>query len=206
MSTKSRRDKERENRRELILNAALSIMVEQGVHHLNIDYLAKHTELAKGTIYLYFKSKEEILAALTIRSRQLLYQEFLTVANKKIPPLDKIKGFVKANFHFARKYPVYYSLFSLYEVESQVSETDEMYDSSNNIVSLVAKVVEAAKAEGALRQDVHAEKFTMVLYGATVGVMQLIKVRGKVMTERMKITENQLINTFLSVLEQGIAV
>lgn len=205
MGTKDRRTKEKEDRRERILEAALTIMQTQGVHKLNIDQVAQMTELAKGTIYLYFKSKEEILGALTIRARQMLFDSFHKIAQKKISPLEKIKGFVKANFSFARKYPVYYSLFSLYEVESPVTESDEMYQSSGNIVALVAEIVEQAKQDGSIKDSVHSERFTMVLYGATVGMMQLIKVRGKIMSERMKISENQIVDTFLQVLQSGIA-
>ena len=76
MSTKDRKLLEKENRRESILSAAEAIMSTNGIHGLSIDLIANETQLAKGTIYLYFKSKEEILSILSVKARKLLFSEF----------------------------------------------------------------------------------------------------------------------------------
>ena len=204
MSTKERKLAEKENRREEILAASLKLMGQHGVYGLSVDMVAKETQLAKGTIYLYFKSKEDILASLTIKARLMLLHEFEKVGKKKIPAIDKIKGIIKANYSFLKKWPLHYSLFSLYEAEHNVTESEEMYSSSEAISALVAGIVNAAIQEGSLNENIDAEQFTMCLYGATVGLMQLLKVRGTVMKTRMKITEHQIINTFLEVLENGM--
>ncbi|MBC7557694.1 MAG: helix-turn-helix transcriptional regulator, partial [Chryseobacterium sp.] len=87
MSTKDRKLKERENRKEFILSAAFSIMEKYGIYGLNLDLIAKETDLAKGTIYLYFKSKEEIISTLSLKARILLLNEFKEIANKNLDPL-----------------------------------------------------------------------------------------------------------------------
>jgi TetR/AcrR family transcriptional regulator len=204
MSTKERKLAEKENRKEEILTAALKIMGQFGVHGLNIDLVAKETRLAKGTIYLYFKSKEEILGTLTIRARSMLIKEFQKIEKKNITAIEKVKGIVKANYTFLKKWPLYYSLFSFYEAENKFTESEAMYKSSEDIAKLVAGVVNDAKAEGTINKNINAEQFTMCLYGATVGLMQLMKVRGGIIKERMSISENQLLDTFLEVIENGV--
>jgi AcrR family transcriptional regulator len=204
MSTKERKLTEKENRREEILSAALKLMGQHGVYGLNVDMVAKETQLAKGTIYLYFKSKEDIFSTLTVRARNMLLKEFEKIARKKIPAIDKIKGIVKANYSFLKKWPLYYSLFSMYETENNVTEGEAMYKSSEDISKLVAGIVNEAKAEGSLNKNIDAEQLTMCLYGCTVGLMQLMKVRGGVIKERMHISEIQLLDTFLEVLEHGM--
>jgi TetR/AcrR family transcriptional regulator len=62
MSTVTRKQKEKQNRRGDILKAAEKVMLANGLHGLNIDLIATETQLAKGTIYLYFKSKVSSLS------------------------------------------------------------------------------------------------------------------------------------------------
>jgi AcrR family transcriptional regulator len=55
-----RRKRERENRRNAILKAARRLFFEKGFRIVTVDSIAKRAELSKGSIYLYFNSKEEI--------------------------------------------------------------------------------------------------------------------------------------------------
>jgi TetR/AcrR family transcriptional regulator len=52
MSTKDRKLKEKENRKEVILKAAETVMIEHGLYGLSIEAIAEETQLAKGTIYV----------------------------------------------------------------------------------------------------------------------------------------------------------
>lgn len=47
---------------EQIFDATDRLMAKEGLHHLSMHKLAKEAGIAAGTIYLYFKSKEELLA------------------------------------------------------------------------------------------------------------------------------------------------
>jgi AcrR family transcriptional regulator len=70
--TKPRRKELPENRRACILNAARCVFARQGYAETVVDDIAGQAGIAKGTLYLYFKSKEEIfLAALIEDSRRL---------------------------------------------------------------------------------------------------------------------------------------
>lgn len=72
----------KEARRELILDAAESLFAEQPDHLPAIDRIANSVGVAKGTIYLYFKSKEDIFASLLLRSwKQVIGDIGLALAN-----------------------------------------------------------------------------------------------------------------------------
>jgi TetR/AcrR family transcriptional regulator len=204
MSTKERRQLEKENRRELILQAAEKVMHAHGLYGLNIDLIAKETQLAKGTIYLYFKSKEEILGSLTLKARRLLLTKFEEVAQSPLPNIDKLKSIVKVNYDFYLSSPLFYDLFSFYEANTQVVETEEMYVVSKAISDVVVDIAQRAKAEGSLNPRIDPLHFTWCLYGMTVGVMQLIKVRGALMDDKMGISETDLLATFEEVIEHGL--
>lgn len=204
MSTKDRKLIEKENRRESILVAAETIMTTHSIHGLSIDLIANQTQLAKGTIYLYFKSKEEILSVLSIKARKLLFKEFQKIEKQGVSPIEQIKELVKANYAFYKKSPLYYDLVSLYEVNNTLTETEEMYESSQEISTLIVGIVTKAKEEGSLNPYIDPLHFSFCLWGMTVGVFQLIKVRGTLMTQTLDILEEDLLNTFMETLINGI--
>jgi AcrR family transcriptional regulator len=58
------REQYRHNRREQILDAALQLFSQQGFVGTNVDDIAQKAGIAKGTLYLYFKSKDDIFNAI----------------------------------------------------------------------------------------------------------------------------------------------
>lgn len=61
---RARNQAERDTRRRKILNAALSLYEEVGLDHVRVDAIAKRANIAKGTVYLYFSSREAIFIEL----------------------------------------------------------------------------------------------------------------------------------------------
>ena len=66
MTTAQRRAREKAEKRREILEAAREVFFQKGVHRATMDDVAARAEVAKGTLYLYFQSKEEILAHLLL--------------------------------------------------------------------------------------------------------------------------------------------
>lgn len=204
MSTQERKLKEKQNRKQQILDAAEAIMVENGLHGLSIDLIAQYTQLAKGTIYLYFKSKEEILSILTIKARELLLNEFKKIAIKDITPIEKLQLIIIENYQFFKKYSLYYDLLSLYEANHNVVETEEMYKSSDEISKLVAHIVIQGQKENLINPTFNPYELTMNLWAMTVGVLQLFKVRGALISEKFDISEQNLLDNYMSIFLKGI--
>lgn len=66
MPTRARREREKEERRQSILRAAREVFFENGFHRATVDDVAGRAKVSKGTVYLYFESKETILALLLL--------------------------------------------------------------------------------------------------------------------------------------------
>lgn len=205
MSTQQRKALEKEVRRQAILDAAESLMTESGVFSLNIDAVAARTQLAKGTIYLYFKNKEEILAALTVKARQLLLDEYNRMIADSPDPLSAIKGIVLTNYAFYRKNALHYDLVSLYEANNTLTETDELHRTTHDIWAVVIRLIDAAKAAGQLRADLDTLTVSMCLWGMTTGILQLIKVRNAHIAADDRLDEQRILTTFNEMLHWGIA-
>ena len=205
MSTQQRKAREKEVRRQAILDAAESLMNESGVFSLNIDVVAARTQLAKGTIYLYFKNKEEILAAIALKARRLLLDEYTRMIADSPDPLSAIKGIILTNYTLYRKNAVHYDLVSLYETHNTLVETDELQQTTHDIWNLVIRLIDEAKAAGQVRADLDSLTFSMCLWGTTTGILQLIKVRSAHIAADDRLDEQRILDLFNDVLHRGIA-
>ena len=85
MGTKERRAREKEARRQLILTAAKRMLSEKGSMQMSMEDVALVAELSTGTLYLYFKGKNEILATLLLNSIR-----YLNVRLKRISDQDGV--------------------------------------------------------------------------------------------------------------------
>ena len=76
MGIPERKEREKERRKEEILDAAHKVFIEKGLTTATVDDIAAAAELSKGTLYLYFGSKEDIYVALMMRGFRTLYGNF----------------------------------------------------------------------------------------------------------------------------------
>ncbi len=60
MGIKERREREKSERRESILKAAIRVYDKEGYHAITMEKIAEAAELSRATLYLYFKTKDEI--------------------------------------------------------------------------------------------------------------------------------------------------
>ena len=65
-----RKEREKEARREAILDAAAQVFSRKNFHEATLDEIASEAELAKGTLYNYYKDKQDIFASLIIRGHR----------------------------------------------------------------------------------------------------------------------------------------
>ena len=86
MGIKERKEREKERRRQQIIVAAKKIFTEKGFNKATMDDIANEAELSPGTLYLYFKNKEELYASLSLRVLRYLQQKIEHV--DKIPALE----------------------------------------------------------------------------------------------------------------------
>jgi len=115
LSGKTRRDVLTEFRHAEILTAARKVFAQHGFTASTLDQIAAEAGIAKGTIYLYFSSKDEILWA-AIRSRMNALIEQATAEMQKVSTVkEKIRAWLRVRFAVLREdedfLRVYYAEF-----------------------------------------------------------------------------------------------
>lgn len=204
MAVVDRKLKEKAQRHEAILHAAETLLLKKGIYNLQMDAVAKEAELAKGTLYLYFKSKEEILGALSVKARLLLLDYFKKAVLTTSDPIEQLKAIAYATFNYYELNPVYFELISIYEVNNQLHETDAIRDSTNQLTDFVIEIATNAKSQNKFDSELDPVEFTFCMWGMVIGMAQLIKVRGNVLSRYRGISEKSIIETFMQQLERGM--
>jgi AcrR family transcriptional regulator len=99
MGIQERKQRERERRRQQIIIAAKRVFSEKGFNKATIEDIAKEAELSPGTLYLYFKNKEELYASLSIRILQYLNIRVDHVSKEEdMAPSEKLTALMKSMF------------------------------------------------------------------------------------------------------------
>lgn len=109
MSTAHRKAKEKIELSNLILEAARKLFVENGVENTTIRNIADAIDYSVGTVYVYFKDKNEILYALHKQGFSELGGQFIVLYNVS-DPMERLQAMGKVYMKFAVENPEMYDL------------------------------------------------------------------------------------------------
>jgi len=97
MGIKERKERERGRRRQQIMIAAKRVFSEKSFNKATMEDIAKEAELSPGTIYLYFKNKDELFASLSLRILHYMSIRLEHVLKEKdLDPSEKIQALQEA--------------------------------------------------------------------------------------------------------------
>lgn len=86
------------DKRRRILDAAVSVFAQHGFYNAKVSQIAKEAGVADGTIYLYFKNKEDILIQVFIDSMdEILHRQEAALAGLE-DPVERLRTFTRIHF------------------------------------------------------------------------------------------------------------
>lgn len=164
-----RKEREKEQRREDIISAAEKIFFERGLPSATMDEIAEAAELSKGTLYLYYKSKEDLYLAVAMRGSDVMYDMFVKATPPEKPLIQRIVDLGEAYYQFFRKHRDYFRMYQYFEnpqFHKQVSE--EMFGTCKNhdqkIWTLVIGLIQQGIDEGLLDSDLDPAQAAIILW------------------------------------------
>jgi AcrR family transcriptional regulator len=128
MGIQERKEREKERRRQQIIVAAKRVFSNKGFNKTTMEDIAKESELSPGTLYLYFKNKEELYASLSLR---ILYFQNIRVeqviAEGDTDPESNLKRLMDAMFDVYEFDPlVIINMFQLQSSETLRNLSEEL--------------------------------------------------------------------------------
>src|SRR5579863_2370256 len=158
-----------EFRRTGILKAARKVFARHGYDGATMDDVAEACSIAKGTLYLYFKSKRQIYLGVLKEDLQCLRQETGCAIEAAHTAADKIRAFITTRFDFCERhrdfFRIYNSDISAIFITAQPMQKDlrEFYlDQARILADIISDGIRA----GDLR-DVPAQAAAFAIYDMT---------------------------------------
>ena len=150
MGIQERKEREKERRRQQIIVAAKRVFSNKGFNKATMEDIAKESELSPGTLYLYFKNKEELYASLSLR---ILYFQNIRVeqviAEVDADPISKLKQLMNAMFDVYEFDPlVIINMFQLQSSETLKNLSEELLSEIKTINHQVLNNVASIFSEG----------------------------------------------------------
>lgn len=105
-----RTSEELERIRERIIEAALSIIVEEGFSCLTMRRLASRLHMSAPNLYNFFKSKDEIYISIVIKGFQMLYDELASASSSSSSAAEKAHSMLDAYVQFGITNKPYYDI------------------------------------------------------------------------------------------------
>lgn len=115
MGIQERKEREKEARKEEILAAAETVFFEKGLTGSTVDDIAAAAELSKGTIYLYFHSKEDLYLAVMNRGIDIMQEMFERAIGTGENPIKLVSNLGDAYYAFFQKHQDYFRMFTFFE-------------------------------------------------------------------------------------------
>lgn len=181
MTTKARREREKQARREEILNAAQRLFAREGFHATRLDDIAEEAELSKGTIYLYFNNKEDLFLSLVQQRLSQLMDRLRRSVEAVKPALEKISRLVHAYLSFFEENGDFFRIIHSESTRFSLNIRDEqrraILDRYREYVDFVTAVIAKGKRAGVFKGInsqaialsliglLHSFTFNWILYG-----------------------------------------
>ena len=176
MGTKERRERERLEMKDLILDTATRQLEELGYDKMTIRSIAEEIEYSPRTIYLYFKDKDELLYAISIKAFTLFAKAFESVLEIE-DPYERLMGLNRAYFKFAFDNPGYYDLMFILRGPMNSDLNQDSWDIGMRSHQILEETVrDCMKAGYFNEQDPDVVAFTLWSY--VHGVVSL-KIRDR---------------------------
>lgn len=197
MGIQERKEREKEHRREEILNAAQKVFFEKGLLLATMDEIAEAAELSKGTLYLYYKSKEDMYLAVMMRGMETLYEMLSSVLSEEEPTIIKIRKMEDIYFRFFQEHRNFFRMLHYFQnpqLHKQVSP--EMMDRCNienqKLWKIATDVFQQGIEEGTIRADLNPAECVVILWSSATAIMMRIDTQYEHFKETLHIDLEQV--------------
>lgn len=170
MGIVERRERERQEVRDKILEAARELLVKEGYERMTMRRIAEAIEYTPTTIYHHFKDKEEVVLTLCQQDFARLL-EALQAVPPSADPLAAIRNLGRSYARFALNYPNHYRFMFMTPAKPEHVLTEE--DAGWQAFGLLRGAVAAAAARGLLRPG-SLDTLAQVLWATMHGVVTLL--------------------------------
>lgn len=201
MIVKEEKIKRKEKKRERMLEVAAELFSKKNYHEVMMDDVARLTDVAKGTVYNYFTSKEELYFTIMSSKLENLNTSLKNKIASEISVIDSLHTFVIHLYMFMMKYQNFFLMYQKEYMNAQNQFCDELRAMSDELKSILSDVIYKGKRENQFR-DIEESFAVKLVLGSIFGAVQR-GIENKYTGERLSEEREKLFDFVLHGLYSG---
>jgi AcrR family transcriptional regulator len=201
MTIAQRKQREKAEMRSLILDGARKVFLDKGYGEASIRTIAEEIEYSPGTIYLYFKDKDEIFHALHEDGFRRMLEKIQPLEHVS-DPFERLKAMGRVYLEFAKDNKDFYDLMFIIQAPVKHEQEDGKWEMGRRTLDYLKNVIKQCQEKGRFKkQDINYLSFAI---WSTMHGMAALYCRDRVKAypdiEPMDLMKNGL-KSFITMLE-----
>lgn len=182
MSVEDRREREKQARRDTILNAAETLFFQEGYDRCSMDKIAQAAQLSRALLYVYFKDKAAIMRGIMLRSAKAIQQRFVEAIASSSVGAEQIENIGFTYYRFSVEQPNYFDALGqasgFIEQDESDEQSQELKQCNHETMLLMVKALRQGISDGSLSATRVSDPFKTAYYlrGALHGVMMQCRI------------------------------
>lgn len=186
-----------ENKEAMIREKAFEMVVKEGFDGLSMQKLAKAANVSPATIYIYYKSREDLLNRIFNDSQRAFARWALKDFDPEATLEEGLWKQWKNRLEFIAEYPYYFQFFEQFRNSPLINHRDVSMDEfKDNMRRFVKNAVERGEME-----KMEPELFWAIAYGPFYALIKFHLQEKKMMNENFKLTDAKMKQTLKRVIK-----
>ena len=208
---RARREEEKAQRREAIVDAAELVIAKHGWEDTNFGEIARRSRLSRSLVYFYFPDREELFHAVCDRGLSSMLRRFEAAVAKHRTGLEQIMAIGRAYYAFSQAEPLRFEILS----RMQAQETDPAAqseavkgaeDRGRGCLVLVAQALATGLADGSIRPGIGDPGPTAVaVWAFTHGLIQISSQKEAMLKQDFNLTAAKTMEHGFALLRGSLA-
>ena len=184
-----------------IIEAATKVFAKKGFYNSKVADIAAEADVADGTIYLYFKNKDDILISIFEHSMDVFISTVKKTLETSLDPAEKLELFIKLHLELVEKNPY---VAQVLQIElRQSSKFMKEYDvrKFKAYLEIISGIIQQGQSKGVFNNNLDLHILSRAIFGA-VDEMALEWILLKKKKYTLEACAKQLANVFINGLKK----
>ena len=178
MGSPEKRKKEKENKKNSILKAARKLFFDRGFKFVTVDSIAAKAGVSKGSIYLYFDSKEEIYAQVLIADNIELNKNIKIFSAKEAPAAELLLEFSQIYINYFLNHNELFRILMTFMLQTEQmnltqEQNTELIRTTNDNIKVISTIIQKGIDSGEFVSTINIRQAQNAIWGLFNGIISL---------------------------------
>ena len=207
MSSPEKRKKEKENKKNTILRAARKLFFDRGFKFVTVDNIAAKAGVSKGSIYLYFDSKEEIYAQVLITDNIELNKNIKIFSTKEASATELLLEFSQIYINYFLDHNELFRILMTFMLQTEQmnltqEQNTELIRTTNDNIKVISTIIQKGIDSGEFTPTIDIRQAQNAIWGLFNGIISLYLFMGNPAKRADKI--HSMVKDSLNIFIKGL--